>query len=629
MIARHLLRWLLVLMGVFLSGQAMAANAIVDSAYFEDPSNALTLEQVQKRDKDFAPFQVPLNKLFSSSTFWIRLKIRPAPTDEPGQLYVLRMQPGYIDSISLFDPLQGDKKQPSVGDRNFVPKSGYTSLNHNFTLPAGTQERDIWVSLKTSSVNLLQMEVLPVFEAQSKDLLQELMFGLVVGLLAVLMLLSIINFRNLPDSVSSWLVLNQTAGLVYSLLLWGYARYAFGTWLDPEVLNAATNMAILSTVGINCVFNFYFLKSIKGSWRPARWIVPWIILYLVDVGLYWAGEVRLALTFNLITVIAASISYVLTIVAPNPEATPENLKAPIFSNRTLLMMYMPLAFIAFGIAMPVLGWIQSTAVTLQSLQPLYFCISGLVAVFSMVYRTGAVEKSRQAALVQLQLAEQETQLERDRVRTQNQLLSMLSHELKTPLSVMRMAIGWLSTKPEIHNKARAAVQDMNEVINRVLLLNKIQGHSVVLQQEKIPLRDAIGQAISLHPPSESERIGFDVQCEADVVADPLLLKTVLRNVIDNALRYSPNGSTVEVVMQEQLRHTRGVAVSVRNQLLGENKPDTAKLFTQFYRSPGAQHQTGSGLGLYISKELMVQMLGDITFDEESAPWVRFTLWLPL
>ena len=152
---------------------------------------------------------------------------------------------------------------------------------------------------------------------------------------------------------------------------------------------------------------------------------------------------------------------------------------------------------------------------------------------------------------------------------------------------------------------------------------------MVLQQEKIPLRDAIGQAISLHPPSESERIGFDVQCEADVVADPLLLKTVLRNVIDNALRYSPNGSTVEVVMQEQLRHTRGVAVSVGNQLLGENRPDTAKLFTQFYRSPGAQRQTGSGLGLYIAKELMVQMSGDITFDEESAPWVRFTLWLPL
>jgi signal transduction histidine kinase len=291
-------------------------------------------------------------------------------------------------------------------------------------------------------------------------------------------------------------------------------------------------------------------------------------------------------------------------------------------------MYMPLAFIAFGIAMPVLGLIPSTALTIQSIQPFYFCVSGLVAVFSMVYRTGAVEKSRQAALVQLQLAEQETQLERDRVRTQNQLLSMLSHELKTPLSVMRMAIGWLSSKPDIHNKARAAVQDMNEVINRVLLLNKIQGNSVVLQQEKIPLRDAIRQAISLHPQSESQRIRFDVQCEADVLADPLLLKTVLRNVIDNALRYSPAGSNVEVVMQEQMRHTRGVAVSVRNQLLGEDRPDTAKLFTQFYRSAGAQHQTGSGLGLFISKELMVQMSGDLTFEED-APWVAFTLWLPL
>ena len=626
-IARHLTSWLFVLFGVVFSVQALAANAIIESAYFEDPSNALTLEQAQSQD--FAPFQIPLNKLFSASTFWIRLKISAPPAAHQSQMYVLRMQPGYIDSITLYDPVQGEKPLPPVGDRNWVPKEGYTALNHNFTLPSAAQEREIWLKLKTSSVNLLQMEVLPIFEAQSKDVVQELMYGLVVGLLAVLVLVSIINFRNLPDVVSVLLVLNQISGLLYSLLLWGYARFAFGAWVDPAVLNAATNMAILSTVGINSTFNFFFLKSIKGSWRPAWWILPWMLLYPLDVGLYWAGEVRWALTLNLVSVIAVSISYVLTIASPSHNLRSKSFKEPIFSQRTLLLMYMPLAFIAFGIAMPVLGLIPSTAATIQTIQPLYFCVSGLVAVFSMVYRTGAVERSRQATLVQLQLAEQETQLERDRVRTQNQMLSMLSHELKTPLSVMRMALGWLGEKPEIHAKARAAVQDMNEVINRVLLLNKIQGRTLVLQQKKIPLRDAIGQAISLHPQSESERIEFDAQREADVLADPLLLKTVLRNVIDNALRYSPAGSNVEVVMQEQMRHTRGVAVSVRNQLLGEDRPDTAKLFTQFYRSAGAQHQTGSGLGLFISKELMVQMSGDLTFNEESAPWVSFTLWLPL
>ena len=118
---------------------------------------------------------------------------------------------------------------------------------------------------------------------------------------------------------------------------------------------------------------------------------------------------------------------------------------------------------------------------------------------------------------------------------------------------------------------------------------------------------------------------------SDLVAvdtDPQLLRVVLLNLLDNALKYSAPDTPVRVLAT--LQHTRagaGVSVTVSNSLGPAGEPDARQLFRKFYRAPGARRRTGSGLGLYIAQG-MARLLGGTLRYECDAQGVHFILGLP-
>jgi signal transduction histidine kinase len=103
---------------------------------------------------------------------------------------------------------------------------------------------------------------------------------------------------------------------------------------------------------------------------------------------------------------------------------------------------------------------------------------------------------------------------------------------------------------------------------------------------------------------------------------------IFNNLLDNALKYSPHGSLINVAIVRE-HHPQGAVqrVSVANQALAGPLPDAARLFQKYYRGDAVQRISGSGLGLHLSRLLARRQGGDLQY-EATALGITFTLVLP-
>jgi signal transduction histidine kinase len=232
-----------------------------------------------------------------------------------------------------------------------------------------------------------------------------------------------------------------------------------------------------------------------------------------------------------------------------------------------------------------------------------------------------------AAVAMLVLAALLT-IEIRRRNEQDKFLSMLSHELKTPLSVLRMALGTegsLSANTRKH--AQQSVQDMDTIIYRCLQVDRLQhkGHPQVAQACQVGEVLSALQTASMAP----ERLQISAQALPMLHTDPQLLSIALNNLMDNALKYAAPHSEIRVSACQQMhKRSAGILITVANTAGSAGMPDAGKVFKKYYRGARAHSMTGSGLGLYLV-HTVARLLGGWVRYAPQAQEVRFELWVPL
>jgi signal transduction histidine kinase len=133
------------------------------------------------------------------------------------------------------------------------------------------------------------------------------------------------------------------------------------------------------------------------------------------------------------------------------------------------------------------------------------------------------------------------------------------------------------------------------------------------------LRDLCGADLN------AARIRLTAPPEARVQSDPVLLRVIFGNLIENALMYSSPDSFVHVVVQPQALGEQ--VICFENEAGAAGLPDPARVFVKYYRSDRAMLQIGSGLGLYIVEGLTSNLGGGISYEPEEDR-ARFLVWLP-
>ena len=241
-----------------------------------------------------------------------------------------------------------------------------------------------------------------------------------------------------------------------------------------------------------------------------------------------------------------------------------------------------------------------------------------------------------AGLDRVRIVERMAQLE----KTKSQFLNLASHEMRTPLSVIRGYISILETGSlgtlsagvrNVLSILSAKALELNMLIEQMLEAARLEEGRLALKLESVDACDAADAALAVVRPLADDRHRLLLECESEQVrtrADRERLGTILVNLIDNAVKYSPAGGEVRCVVGAK----DGSAVfAVQDQGIGIAAEHMPLLFTKFGRvaDAGNEHIAGTGLGLYLCRELARQQGGEISVDSKPGSGSTFTLVLPL
>ncbi len=172
---------------------------------------------------------------------------------------------------------------------------------------------------------------------------------------------------------------------------------------------------------------------------------------------------------------------------------------------------------------------------------------------------------------------------------------------------------------------------LSGIVGQILITGQLDAGRLPLEHEHfdpVELTKSVVDSAELHLPSGIE---LRVQAAADVPAvsgDPNQLRQVLSNLVDNAIKYSPQGGDVELRLNRNGQFAR---IEVADCGLGIPPDEQERIFEKFYRLDPALTRgvNGTGLGLYISKELVERMNGRISVDSEPGRGSTFVVEVPL
>ncbi|NBU44303.1 MAG: hypothetical protein EBS37_09500 [Betaproteobacteria bacterium] len=605
---------------------AWADGWVTQRAFYEDPSNRMTLHEVQQQT--LTPYDGVLARGFSASAFWIRLSVSALPEQSDaifGRHMLVRILPHYLDEIALYDPAMGHDKPRFAGDRHPNDANGYISLNHNFVIERSAKPRDIWFRLKTNSSNSISIKVLPIEDALELDQRQEVGTGLIIAALVLFWLWALVYWSRSREPIAVTLLISQGLSVLYATTLWGYWRLWLGDVMAPGTIDTFSVVFIVSSGNAFLWFHVRFLSE----YQPSRWGIVFLRLvllaYPLELLFLMVGEVRWSLQLNIMMAsLATPAMLAVAWTAKVWKSLSIGQARPVFSKPALLMFYFMLNLLLFFLALPTLP--RRTDFGIAS-GPFFGFFSGLAVLVTLQLRARSIQKANSDMQLSLQLAEQNIKHEREQREAQNQFMGMLAHELKTPLGVVLMTISTDNPSSPMKNRAKRAIKDMNEVLERCVLVDKLEEGSFSNIKEHFDFQQELEHVMLSF---ESEQLELSSSGESfSVFADRQLVGVVLKNLIDNALKYSPQDRKIQLSMRRlPWQHAECVCFEVNNFPGEAGWPDPQRLFTKYYRSPGSHHSTGSGLGLHLSRQIARYLGGDLTYVPV-AQHVRFQFCLPV
>lgn len=219
-------------------------------------------------------------------------------------------------------------------------------------------------------------------------------------------------------------------------------------------------------------------------------------------------------------------------------------------------------------------------------------------------------------------------------RLKDDFISTVSHELRTPLTSLKMALHMLQVAPAREKQAQylsiaqRECQREIELINDLLDLQRLTAGAYALNLQTLTWEALLGDlllAIGERARTKGQTFQANVPLESSITTDPLLLGRILRELLHNAVKYTPGQGSIRLEVRVEANRTR---IQVRN---SQEIPaeELTRIFERFYRIPSHDpwKEGGTGLGLALVKQMVDQLRGSIEVNS-SAGWTTFTLHLP-
>ena len=223
----------------------------------------------------------------------------------------------------------------------------------------------------------------------------------------------------------------------------------------------------------------------------------------------------------------------------------------------------------------------------------------------------------------------------------DKLFTIISHDLRQPLVSLGVFFEILKELPEdvsrekldqFYMKLQANLQDVTSLLDNLLFWSQSQMGSNHIELKPIRISELVHKNIELYRVSASQKdinINFqEMGGNPMVIGDENIINLVMRNLLNNAIKYSKKKSSITVNMEPRLKE---LAISVKDRGVGMSKKLIGRLFEKDYHSStrGTSNEKGTGLGLKLCKEYLTLQSGDIYVESEKGKGSKVTFTLPL
>ncbi|OIV40535.1 PAS domain-containing sensor histidine kinase [Flavobacterium johnsoniae] len=227
--------------------------------------------------------------------------------------------------------------------------------------------------------------------------------------------------------------------------------------------------------------------------------------------------------------------------------------------------------------------------------------------------------------------------EKELGKIKSRLLSMASHEFRTPLSTIHLSTSLIqrysedlnNPKIETHiRKIKSAVSNLTTILDDFLLLEKAESNKITLQISCFDLQDFIKEIIGelkLLTKKKQKIISIPNTEVTLVKLDKNLLKNCIINLVSNAIKYS--GEETEIELSTAMTSSK-IIINVKDNGIGIPEGDHEHLFEAFFRAHNTGNIPGTGLGLHIVSRYVSLMNGTISFESAINKGTLFTIELP-
>lgn len=215
------------------------------------------------------------------------------------------------------------------------------------------------------------------------------------------------------------------------------------------------------------------------------------------------------------------------------------------------------------------------------------------------------------------------------------MVSDISHQVRTPVSNMKMIVDTLLTKTleeqernEFLKSVRGQINKLDFLIQALVKTSRLETRVIQLEKEEHFLYDTLAQAMSgILYSAEQKKIHVSAECQEDLCVshDSKWTEEAIFNLLDNAVKYTPTGGHVNVLVAQWEMY---VEIKVSDTGKGISESNQASIFKRFYREEEIHNQPGVGIGLYLTRKIVTQQGGYVTVESQVGKGSAFSIFLP-
>ncbi|RUP29870.1 MAG: hypothetical protein EKK45_10100 [Curvibacter sp.] len=545
---------------------------------------------------------------------------------------VATVRPVYLDDIQLYEEL-GDAtasqtrqwKRQVAGDRLAFRDRPRQELAYTFNLDSSPgQVKVFYVRLQTTSTQALNVTVSSLEETLDQNNLQFMLAGFYASIVTVLVVLSLMRFGITSQRLWAMNCVMQFVSLLLSFAFLGlWAKYV--TPDNGRLTDLISCVLICLHFHVVNVYYGFLGRSFDGS----RWVF-WVRAALVPVLAWqlwavWHGQAMAAMQLNTQLVLFTTLLGQVDMRFFKIEDR--------WLRWTVRFMYTTQFVYLLYMMLPLLGMGQMSELHMMSAL-LVNLFGAIMQHLVLTRRDALVYRNQKQFEARMRDTQQQLEWELKRRLETSSFLSMLLHELKNPLASIRLAAlnlrqGRSGTAEQQLNRLeriQLAVEGMDAVLERCRQVDRLEQGDMQLHFEPTDVM-AVWAACQASVISPACLAGEGPQVWV-LPVEPMLFKTMLSNLLDNALAYSAPDTEIRYHWGLDPDNPSQARFQLSNRPGKPGFPDEGRLFQKYYRAEAAHQRTGSGLGLYLVKHLALLCSGDLRYRRDG-DWAVFELLWPL